>query len=154
MRNLMLMTALIVLSQLAFTDARAQDAKLPITPGMYTVTSKTSSNLNPEPKVKIIDICIDDNVLDPSDYLPSVAQCSLDNVKKDGNKANFDIACKSTKRSEDGSPGMPEMNGKGDCSTTDSGLYCHFQMILPLQGKEFTIDSVREGRRIGECPEL
>jgi len=153
MKRVMLVTILVLMAQFAFSDAQAEDPTLPITPGLYTVTSKTSSNLNPEPKIQIMDVCIDAPVLDPSGYLPSAANCSLDNVKKDGNKASFDISCQSTKRSG-GTPGMPEMKGKGDCSTTQTELYCHFKMVLPLQEEEFTIDSVRQGRRVGDCPDL
>ena len=153
MKRLMLTAAIILLAPLALTDARAEDATLPITPGMYTVTSTTKSNLNPDPNTKIMDICIDKETIDPKGYLPSIAQCEFQNVKKDGNKANFDIDCKSTKRSG-GTPGMPEMRGKGDCNTTEDELYCHFKMVLPLQEEEYTIDSVREGKRIGECPDV
>lgn len=153
MKRLLLTAALILSAQIAFTDARAEDPMLPVTPGMYTITSKTSSNVSPEPKTKIADMCIDKDLLDPSDYLPSAAQCSLDNVKKDGNKASFDIKCKSGESTK-GKPGMPEMNGKGDCSTTETEIYCRFEMVGSVQGREFTIKAVREGKRSGECPEL
>lgn len=153
MKRLLLAIAFILSAQIALTDVRAEDANLAVTPGMYTITSKTSSNMSPEPKTKIADLCIDKEFLDPSDYLPSAAQCSLDNVKKDGNKVSFDIACKSGESTKD-RPGLPEMNGKGDCSTTETELYCRFQMTGSVQDREFSIDAVREGRRTGDCPEL
>jgi|GEM_PF-1598905 len=153
MKTIILTPALIVLTQLAFTDARAVDPALPITPGMYTVTSTTSSSLNPDPDTKVMDVCIDKQVLDPGSYLPKVAQCSLENVKKNGNKASFDIDCKSGESSS-GQPGLPEMTGKGECVTEETEHQCHFKMVGTVQGKEFIIDSMREGRRIGECPDL
>jgi uncharacterized protein DUF3617 len=153
MKRVMLTAALILLAPLAFTDARAEDPALPITPGMYTVTSTTSSNLNPDPSTKIMDVCIDEQVIDPSSYLPSNAHCSLQNVKKDGNKASFDIVCKGGE-SATGKPGLPDMTGKGDCSTEETALYCHFKMVGVVNDREFSIDSVREGKRIGECPDV
>lgn len=148
-----IISALILLAAaLAFNDTIAEEAKIPATPGMYTVTVTSGSDKSSGTSKKVVDICINEDVLDPGHYLPKSAQCSLSNVKKEGNKAAFDIECKGG-TGKDGGIQVPAMNGKGDCSTTESEFYCSYIMEGSVQGEEFKVRSRREGKRIGDCPE-
>ena len=140
-----IITALILVSQISFTGAGAEDATLAINPGMYTINITARSNMSPEPKSTVRDICIEKDVFDPKTALSSLEECLVDNVKKTGDKVDFDIECKGGER-------MPAMTGKGDCRTSKTELYCHFKVVGMFQGQEFSIDTVRDGKRTGECP--
>lgn len=141
-----IITALIFVSQISFTGAGAEDVTLDITPGMYTMKSTTKSNMSPNPKITIKDMCVENEVFDPNTALSSLEECTVINAKKDANQVDFDIECKGGQR-------MPAMTGKGQCDTSKSELNCHFKMVGTFQGQEFSIDMVREGKRTGDCPE-
>jgi len=138
--------ALIFVSQISFTPAGAEDVTLNVTPGMYTITSNTRSNMNPDPKSTVMDVCVQEEVFDPKNALSSLEECSVNNVKKNADTVGFDIDCKGGQR-------MPAMTGKGECSTSETELHCHFKVVGTFQGQEFSIDTVRDGKRTGDCPE-
>lgn len=136
----------------AFDYAAAEDAKIPVMPGMYNVTVTSSSDKSSNSTKNVVDMCIDEVLLDPEDYFPKSAGCNLANIKKEDRKATFDIDCAGGEGKE-GGIAVPAMKGAGECSTTDSELYCNFIMEGAVQGEEFKVRSRREGKRIGDCPE-
>ena len=113
---------------------------------MSTITITTRSNMSPNPKTTVKDVCVENEVFDPNNALSSLEECTVNNVKKNANKVGFDVDCKGGQR-------MPAMTGKGECSTSETELKCHFKMVGTFRGQEFSIDTVREGKRTGDCPE-
>lgn len=136
-----LVLTLIVL--FSFSNANAENT-IPIVPGKYSVKQTTSSNLSPEPKTETIENCIPTDSFNPTMALPD-ASCTAENIKKSGNnKLTFDIKC-------DGNQSMPPMTGKTEVVTTKSTLNMKMDILTTFQGKEFTVKSQSEGKRIGEC---
>lgn len=146
-------SALILLSvTLSYSLSMAEEANIPVSPGLYTVTVTSSSDKSSSTAKKVVDICINKELLDPVDFLPKAADCSLANVKKDGRKASFDIGCKGGGGDETRLP-VPAMKGAGECSTTESELSCNYKMEGEIQGEVFKVNTKRKGSRIGDCPE-
>lgn len=129
----------------------AEEAKLPLTPGLYTVTVSSSSDKSSNLAKNVVDMCINKDLLDPKDYLPKAADCNLANVKKEDKKVSFDIGCKGGS-AEKGVP-VPAMKGTGECTTIESEFYCSYKMKGDIQGEEFLVNTERKGTRTGDCPQ-
>lgn len=140
------LTLVMILAAGAVAGARAQDATLNVTPGKYMIKKETSSNMKPEPVIKTEEKCISEPVFKPEDALPDKESCSVSNVKKDGDTLTFDIDCKG------GAQTLP-MKGTAEYSVTSSTISWSIMLKGEMQGKEVTINSKAEGKRMGDCHE-
>ncbi len=142
MFKLILSVSLMVL--ISFSVSLAADDSIKVVPGNYSITTTTRSNMSPNPKTDTEEQCITDTSFNPRMSLPDDNSCNASNVKKSGNKLAFDIKC-------EGGQMMPPMTGKAGASTTSSTVNYQIKMVGAFQGQEFSINSVSEGKRTGDC---
>ena len=152
MIRILFLALILLMAAHTYNVSQAEEAEIPVTPGLYTITVTTSSDKSSNSAKNVVDLCISEELLDPKDYLPKAAVCSLANVKKEDNKAVFDIDCKGGSTGQ-GKTQVPQMKGTGECSTKESEIYCIYNMEGEIQGEVFSVNTKREGKRIGDCPE-
>ncbi|GJM14836.1 MAG: hypothetical protein DHS20C13_01630 [Thermodesulfobacteriota bacterium] len=141
MNKLSLIVLFIVVGCIS-TASLAEDS-IPVVPGQYSVKSTTTSNLNPEPKTQTEEHCIPIDKFTPSMALPD-ATCTASNIKKSSNVLTFDIKCP-------GNDQRPPMTSKAEVVTTKSTLNIKMDIVNTFEDKVYSVKSLSEGKRIGEC---
>lgn len=141
MNKLSLIALFIALGGMSIA-AWAEDS-IPVVPGLYKVTSTTTSNLNPEPKSQTEEHCIPIDKFTPSMALPD-ASCTASNVKKSSNVLTFDIKCP-------GNDERPPMTSKTEVVTTKKTLNIKMDIVNTFEDKVYSVNSLSEGKRVGDC---
>lgn len=125
-------------------ESSASDNTIKVSPGNYDITTKATSNFNPEGKIEKDQECIDKTSVGVNDFMPDEKACSTSNVNKSGNKLTFDMQC-------EGSNAMPAMKGKAEISATDTTLQSKYKMVGSYNGQEFSISTESTGKKTGPC---
>ena len=141
MFKLSLIVSFVIL--ISVSASRAADNSIPVVPGQYSVKTTTSSNLSPEPKSVTEEHCIPIDKFTPSTALPD-ATCTASNVKKSSNVLTFDFKCPGNKE-------RPPMTRKAEIVTTKSTLKIKMEIVNTFEDKVYSVNSLSEGKRIGDC---
>ena len=121
----------------------ADEDSIKVTPGNYSFTTSTRSNMNPNPKIETEDDCIKEDSVNIKEFLPDPNSCYANNVNKSGNTLSFDIKCSGGQ--------MPPMKGKAKISATSLTVESHYKIVGSFQGQEFSMNSESKGKRTGDC---
>lgn len=125
-------------------DSIASDQTIDVIPGSYDITTKTTSNFNPNGQIDNDIDCMDKNKVGVKDFMPDEEACTASNIKKSGNKLTFDMKC-------EGSQAMPAMSGKAEISADGKNVSSKYKMVGSYQGQEFSINSESTGKNTGPC---
>lgn len=125
-------------------DSIASDQTIDVIPGSYDITTKTTSNFNPNGQIDNYIDCMDKNKVGVKDFMPDEEACTASNIKKSGNKLTFDMKC-------EGSQAMPAMSGKAEISADGKNVSSKYKMVGSYQGQEFSINSESTGKNTGPC---
>lgn len=125
-------------------DSIATDQTIDVIPGSYDITTKTTSNFNPNGQIDNDIDCMKNNQVGVKDFMPDEEACTASNIKKSGNKLTFDMKC-------EGSQAMPAMTGKAEISADGKNISSKYKMVGSYQGQEFSINSESTGKNTGPC---
>ncbi len=125
-------------------DSLASDKTIDVIPGSYSITTKTTSNFNPNGQVDNDIDCMDKNKFGVKDFIPDEEACTASNIKKNGNKLTFDMKCS-------GSQAMPTMSGTAEISADGKNVSSKYKMVGSYQNQEFSVTTVSTGKHTGPC---
>ena len=132
------LTATCALTLLAAAPAAAEG--LPITPGLWEITSKNSMT----GREHVGQECMADAVFDPSAMAKDADGCSLDNETVSGNTISYDMNC---------TDGINEGEVTGHFSFTIDGDQGsgRTDMTFKVNGQTMSMSQEMSARRIGDC---
>ena len=125
-------------------DSLASDQTIKVIPGSYEITTKTTSNFNPNGQIENDIECMDKTSVGVKDFMPDEEACTASNIKKSGNKLTFDMKC-------EGSQAMPAMTGTAEISANGKNVSSKYKMVGSYQGQEFSVSTESTGKNTGPC---
>ena len=116
---------------------------IPIEPGLWEMTSTSTTSMSPQPQTVTENECVDQTEYSVSDLLPDDNNCTLTESNVNGNTLSWTMQCSA--------PDGTTSNGGGEFTSNGGSGSGNMHMTMQYQGQTFNIQTSWKGKRIGSC---
>ena len=127
----------------SFTQFAFAADSIPVNPGMWEMTSTSTTSMSPQPRTVTENECVDQTEYNVNDLLPDDNNCTLTESNVSGNTLTWTMQCSA--------PDGTTSSGGGEFTSDGDSGSGNMHMTMQYQGQSFDIQTSWKGKRIGSC---